>query len=709
MSTRALGATASRLALALSIPLATQLCVPRIAAAQDGNLAWGYNSYGIPGVIDMPAAHSREDAELGFNIVNFAGQTRVSAAFQITPRLSAGFRYSSIQNYNGGDTLFDRSFSYQYRFLDERRLVPAMAVGVNDMLGTGVYAGEYVVASKTLTKRLRATAGIGWGRLGSFGSFENPLGALSDSFKTRPKADVGKGGTFHPDQWFHGPAALFAGVEWQATDKLRLMAEYSSDDYTRENGPTFTKKSPFNFAASYQINQTAAVTAGYLYGSALSLQLSFAINPKHNAHPSGLDPAPPPVVPRPVGGGKAAQSWSGDPSTLENALKPALAQQGLALEAMRIEGRRLAIQIRNDRYGAAPEAIGRAARVLSATAPVSVDRFAITLSEHSMPVSTTELKRDDLEAFEFHPVGGELIRANAAIDDAAGRLPPVGGVYPRFSWNIGPYLRPAIFDPDQPVRADLGAKLTANYEPLPGLLFTGQVTQKALGNLDQANRPSDSVLPHVRSDAWLYYKESGPQIPQLTAAYFFRPGRDLYGRFTIGYLEPMFAGVSAELLWSPQNSRLALGAEVNRVRQRGYDQRFDLRDYEVTTGHLSAYYQLNDNFFTELDVGRYLAGDYGATLSFSRVFDNGWKVGVYATKTNVSSAEFGEGSFDKGFRISVPLGWVSGKPTRESYSTVIQPIVRDGGARLYVPDRLYGLVHDDQASTLDGNWERFWR
>ncbi|OOY07396.1 YjbH domain-containing protein [Thioclava sp. F36-7] len=677
------------------------------ACAQSADRAWGYNSYGIPGLIDMPVAGSREDAELGFNVFTFAGQTRVSAAFQITPRLSAGFRYSTIKNYMGGDTLYDRSFSIQYRFLDEGRLRPAMAIGLNDMTGTGVYSGEYVVATKSVTPKLRATAGIGWGRLGSNNGFDNPLGVLGDHFKTRGERTGAQGGTFQPQQWFTGDAALFAGVEWQATDRLRLMAEYSSDAYTREDGPTFDRKSPINIAAQYKLSDNASITAGYLYGTDLSVQLSYALNPKHNAHPSGLNDAPPPVVPR--AGVEAAQSWTNDPAYLAAKLRPGLAQQGLVLEGAKLNGSTLAIQIRNDRYNAPPEAIGRAARVLSAQAPASVDRFAITLSENSQPVSTTTIRRNDLEAYEFHPVGGELMRAHAQIDGAPAHLPVAPGTYPRFSWNVGPYLRPGLFDPDDPMRADLGVSVNAQYEIAPGLLLSGRVNQKVIGNLNQANRPSDSVLPHVRSDAWLYYKNSGPTVPELTGAYFFRPGRDLFGRVTAGYLEPMFAGVSTELLWAPEHSRLALGAELNRVRQRGYDQRFDLRDYEVTTGHLSAYYQFTDQFYTQLDVGRYLAGDWGATLSFSRVFDNGWKVGVYATKTDVSSADFGEGSFDKGFMITIPLHWATGQTTKQRYSTVIQPIVRDGGARLGVSNRLYGMVREDQPASFDGNWERFWR
>ena len=44
-----------------------------------------------------------------------------------------------------------------------------------------------------------------------------------------------------------------------------------------------------------------------------------------------------------------------------------------------------------------------------------------------------------------------------------------------------------------------------------------------------------------------------------------------------------------------------------------------------------------------------LAGDKGVTLDLSRRFKSGFTMGVFATKTNLSAEEFGEGSFDKGF------------------------------------------------------------
>ena len=112
----------------------------------------GYNSYGVPGLIDMPAAYGREDGELAFSVSHFRNQTRTSLTFQVSDRLSASFRYSFLYDIRATQTsrifpyIFDRSFSLHYRFMDEGRYLPAMAVGINDLVETGIYGGEYVVA-----------------------------------------------------------------------------------------------------------------------------------------------------------------------------------------------------------------------------------------------------------------------------------------------------------------------------------------------------------------------------------------------------------------------------------------------------------------------------------------------------------------------------------------------------------------------------------
>ena len=49
------------------------------------------------------------------------------------------------------------------------------------------------------------------------------------------------------------------------------------------------------------------------------------------------------------------------------------------------------------------------------------------------------------------------------------------------------------------------------------------------------------------------------------------------------------------------------------MRKRDFRDAFEFIDYEVTTGHVSAYYEFGNGFVGQVDAGRYLAGDNGAT------------------------------------------------------------------------------------------------
>lgn len=216
-------------------------------------------------------------------------------------------------------------------------------------------------------------------------------------------------------------------------------------------------------------------------------------------------------------------------------------------------------------------------------------------------------------------------------------------------------------------------------------------------------------MPHVRSDWARYALESDFEVSHLTAEYFFRPGENLFGRVTGGYLEQMYGGLSAELLWYPVNSRIALGGEINYAKQREFDMLLGFQDYDVVTGHASAYYDLGGDYHAQVDVGRYLAGDVGATFTLDREFNNGFKVGAFFTLTDVSSDEFGEGSFDKGIKVEIPISWLTGKPSRGAIKQTIRPVLRDGGARLSVRNRLYEYTRNDRSTKLAGQWGRFFK
>jgi hypothetical protein len=91
-----------------------------------------------------------------------------------------------------------------------------------------------------------------------------------------------------------------------------------------------------------------------------------------------------------------------------------------------------------------------------------------------------------------------------------------------------------------------------------------------------------------------------------------------------------------------------------------------------------------------LSAGQYLAGDKGLSMSLTKVFKNGVTMGAFATKTNVSAEQFGEGSFNKGVYWSIPFDAFMSRSSRTTAVFNWTPLTRDGGAMLNRPVQLIG-------------------
>ena len=695
------------------------------------------NLSGQVGLIDMPSGEQMPDGFLTLSHSQFGPVFRNSLRFQISPRLSGVFRYVGIRNWgdkvckgpgphplcDGFDIYYDRNFDISYQILTEGRFLPSVTIGLQDFVGTGLSAAEYIAATKNFGPRLKVTAGIGFGRLGSYNSIGAPFGA-------RPKVKIGKGGNFNVKQWFRGDAAPFGGIEYQVNDKLTLKAEYSSDAYTEESKRrgTFERKSPLNFGFEYQPNPSVRLGGYYMYGSEVGLSFTFVLNPDQRPAGGMGGSGPQPVLVRPSRAAnpeKWTTGWTavaGVQTSLLNDLSANLEGTGITVESLGVTATKAQVRFRSTKYDAAAQAVGRVARAMTHVLPASVELFELVPVDHGLPGSKVVIRRTDMENLEFAPDAGHALRIRSDIVEAG--LPLAGteanaAFFPHFNWSLLPYSRSQLFNPSNPLQLGIGARLSAQYELSPGIIFSGSVTQLAFSNIEDKPCPkTNCTMPRVRTDQTKYFTKQ-PSLETLTAAWYSRLGPDLYGRVTVGYLERMFGGISTEVLWRPVTRRWALGVELNYVAKRDYGGALGFgfhdpnqpkrKDYRVATGHVSGYYDFGNGFHAELDVGRYLAGDVGATLAVTREFANGWRIGAFATKTNVSSAKFGEGSFDKGITLQIPFSWLTGKPTRTTRTLPIHPIQRDGGARLEVNDRLYEVLRSYDQTRMDAQWGRVWK
>lgn len=685
------------------------------AIAQDRGLT--YSLSGAPGLIDMPSALVANDGQIAGTLMLRGGESRTSFAFQASPRLSATFRYTGLQDYIPGASYYGRGLDLRYQITDEGDRMPAIAVGLQDFLDSTPYSGEYIVATKTFGDSFRLTAGVGWGRLGAYEWPADRLATPSD-------------GSIPYENWFQGEAAVFGGIEWAPNGNWLIKAEYAPQDAYRDiNGdPLFESRSPLNFGITWRAKPGYQIGLASLHGSEIALTGTLLFNPHDRPFAMGLDSAPTPVTVRPAAIA-AAQSWDlteRPEANIRAEIASALATDGFTVDSVELTDRAARIRYTNSTYRAEAQGLGRVARMLTGILPGSVESITLEPMRQGIPLSAVTFRRSDIESLENAPGGtqGAFERATFADAGSDAGLVTIPREARRFSWGISPYGSISFGLEDGAISIDAGLEGTARYAFAPNLVLSGALRYSLVSQDAPTSVTGD---PHpVRSLSGLYSAEGNPGITSLQLAWYERPGRDLYSRVTVGYLESMFGGVSTELLFSPVATRWAVGAELNYVAQRSSDRLFGFgdyctsggmdicgagidHDYQTLTGHLSLYYALSDELQARFDVGRYLAGDWGATAALDREFGNGWRIGGEVTVTDAHGTGTGQDAYSAGIRISMPADFLYGTPSRSSSGMGMSLQSGDAGARLGVSDRLYDFVREGQMQDLEHGWGRFWR
>ena len=675
--------------------------IPSFVAAGETKPVTASN-FGMPGIIDLPTARRFPDGELIITQQLNKSLARSGISFQVLPRVSVSFRYSGHGidgNEAYGRINHDRSFDAHISILDEGKYVPAMSIGLRDFIGTGWYSSEYIVATKS-SGNLEFTAGLGFGRLAGRNSFTNPLGALSSRFDQRDRNNFGTGGTLGTINWFHGEASAFYGIQYHMSQKLLISAEYTPDLMSNESS-YLDVKSPWNFGISYQLNNYVNLSAQYLHGNQVSVTAHVSVNPGRPPLLGGKELAP---VPMRLRSEQALPVNASEEAIIRNVL----AVDGFEIQNLNFNEDAVNIIVTNTKFRSTAQAVGRVASTLQRFTSNDVKIANISFLSRNIITGSYRVDLEKVIEEQFNPVPeAQEIRSILAIDiDAL----PVEENNQRFTWGLGPYIAHRLFNPDLPLSLETGIEAEAAYQISPKLKISGAVRKSVLTNLTDNKRRSNSTLPRVQSD-WPLYDMEGQSghINDLKLSYVENLAPGLYGRVHAGLLEPFFAGVGGELLYKPAQWPIGVGIDIHRVRKRAYDMRFDLLDYETTVGHLSVYYDAGGMFDVEINAGRYLAGDWGATTTISRKFGSGWEVGGYATLTDVPFDTFGEGSFDKAIYVSIPIDWIISAPTQSQRRLTLRPITRDGGANLFSSRKLYRYIERTQNAQFHREVGRLWR
>ncbi len=667
------------------------------------------SSFGGVGLVEVRNARFRPDG-----VVEAGSSVRHQRRFhflnwQALPWLEATFRLAErLDGTTGAGMTTDRAFDVKVRLVQESDWWPAVAVGLQDFIGTGLYSAEYLVASKRWGN-WDATLGMGWGRMGTGDDFGNPLTVISPRFEERPR-EVGQGGSVNTFPFFRGDqAALFGGLEYSlpelwtplgSVEGLRGKVEWSGDALRDERGGWPARTMGLRGEARSRLNYGLHWSNGWLdagldwvHGTDLLFRISARLDPDRVPERERLPAmgARPVVVVEP-----------------EAAVREALREAGFRPVAVEIRGAEVRIAVAGGRQRRLAGAAGRVLRAVQPHLPREVERLVLSWRQAGVEVARLTLPRRAMEAASRGDGSAEEVffasTLGAAGADDFGLIDGGSG----FAWGAEPRLSLLLGDPSRTLRWQAAAVVGARWEIGRGFAMAGSVSRSLAGNLADAP-PSDSVLPRVRSEAGRYAREGETAIPALYAERIWSLAPDVFARATAGYLEPMFAGLSAEVLWRPQDRPYALGVDIAQVAQRDYDQRLGVLGYHVTTGHVSAYADLPwYNLQGVVRAGRYLAGDWGATVELSRRFASGIEIGGFATFTDVPFSRFGEGSFDRGIFIRIPLDLL-GTETRTVAPVVVRGVTRDGGARLSVDNPLWEVTREGRAQALRDGFADFLR
>ena len=665
-----------------------------------------FSNYGTLGLIQNPNARFLDEGSLAFSWSHNEPYLRGSLIAYPFNWLEVSYQYADINNklysniraFSGSQSLKDKSFDAKIRLIKESQSLPEVAVGFRDLAGTGLFTSEFIVASKNLSKSLDLTLGMGWGNL-TGQSIENPLIEISDRFVTR-SAGSSQGGELRGGDYFSGPAGYFFGIEYfiPKFKGMRIKLEYDGTNYKTENRLPISQASNVNFGIVFPQSKSLFYKLNFTRGNTFNFGFSYKLN-LGNKNAQTLY--------------KEKQSRISNSNAIkivtsrseQNLFKGALkylSDEKIFLQHANINDNEFEVIFAQTKYRNPVIASGRALNILDQIAPNNITSFKVSevngaIGLYSIGANRNTFIRERKQLLPPKPDIDISVEPFVLDRDKNYQFNPEVK-YPTFFHTIGPDLRSQIGGPDGFFFGDLKLKSRSELVIQRGLSLVSVINYGLYDNMDDLKLKSDSVIPHVRTDIVKYLKESrNLSIKRMQLNKFGQISPSIFYKFSAGILESMFNGYGGEALFKPFDKNYAIGVEAWKVYQRNYDQMFGILDdvdYKTTTGHISFYYQEpKTNILFRMKGGRFLAQDSGISFEFTREFYSGFRLAAFFTLTDISSEEFGEGSFDKGFSFYIPLEIFSNSYNSRNFGWGLKPLTRDGGATLSHGYNLWGVAH----------------
>ena len=625
------------------------------------------------------------------------------STMSVFPWFEASFRYTRIFHVPGfaaGTTSIgapatdygdyrDKAFDAKLRLLPERDWWPALSVGIQDVGGgTGLFRAPYGVASKR------------------FGELDLTLGYGKDRID-----------------------GAFGGVRWSPSSlpNWGLVAEYDAYDYKNDKGAELSGAASYKKEAAVGVEYRRHFWGAKAFGSHGELGvIAYVELPLDRKEFVPKFEEPPPytkINPRPT-----EAQWHEDEAHRLRMARALQAQDFRDISLGYFHGR-LEAALTNTRISSMPRAVGRAARTMLSFAPLQVREIRITYNHGTLPLATytfinTQLlqryfngmasrellapyvaieyarpeeareekdRAETLAAFE-EPLPEDIVVGRHDADLLALHGENVAGGRLRISPGFSSFFN----DPSGAFKFDLSA--IASYQrPLGRRRFLlGSTKLSLVENVSDVTQPSNSLLPHVRSDVAEYKRGNRFKLTRLLVNQFYQPEARVYARASAGIYEEMFSGVGGQVLYLSSSGRWGVDVAADWVKQRDFEGWFDYRDYSTVTAIASLNYRMAQGVTGTLRAGRFLARDEGVRVEVKRRFASGFEAGAWYTVTNgndiTTPGSPSSPYYDKGIFVAMALDWMLTYDTQSTATMSLRPWSRDVGQMVVSPGDLYGLL-----------------
>jgi hypothetical protein len=651
-----------------------------------------YNSLAATGLIQLPTADLKKSGIVGVTIGNSSLNKYASIIASPFDWLEASFYYHRPRDtkYIKVGNYLDKGFNIK---IVKRFSNISIAMGIDDIAGTGIFTKEYLVGT-LYAQGFNLTLGIGTGELSRDHPYKNPM----PGFKERPAniftPDRNTGSEVDINRIFKGPIGIFGGLEYAFKDikGLTLKIESNPFDYKKfmaGGSPTDKSKSArikskdFNIGLSYKFLEHYNLSLSQIKGNSYDLVLSRSFNlakKSSKRHHKTIK--------------KYSQVKDVRLAFYQDLLRN-LEQDELYLQSADLNDGNLKVAVVNNQYNIPQDLFMRTHQIATEISKLR----KIEVSQIDLTHIVSGIETGIISAPSSHPLNrnkpGKVTISQAKNETQDHEFQTVLN-FPEFYYSIKPSFNYRYADPTRFFAGGIDLMINSEIKFSPSFYTTANFSYQLYNSFERLRYYPDSpYLPHVRTDVVKYLNNrpdlylNNLQIDKIT-----KLKKNHYFKLSAGMYEMMFGGFGAEYLWKPFYENYSVGINLYRVKQRDFKQQVGFSDYKTVTGHINfLYLHQKSGIYLDLSVGQYLAKDRGYTFDIGRKFRSGAKMGAYFTRTNISKKVYGEGSFDKGFYFKVPLKFLDQNAPRGDSLFLIQPLTRDGGAKLKTSNPLIYSIY----------------